>query len=194
MGAAKIGIMKSCAIVLAAGASTRLGRPKQTLILNGETLLDRAVRTAQEAGYSDVIVVLGAFSNEIATTCQLRGCRTVVNADWPQGIGSSLRAGIAAIHPKTGVILMTCDMPFTTSAHLASLAADGQLSATKYINGFGVPAFFPATQVSKLAQIPPGVGAKDLLTSARLVALDGGEFDVDTPEDVLRLNMDFSNT
>ena len=74
--------MRVGAVILAAGASRRLGEPKQLLVLGGETLLERAVRVARTAGCSPVVVVLGAFGEVIQKGCQLDDVVVVVNEDW----------------------------------------------------------------------------------------------------------------
>jgi molybdenum cofactor cytidylyltransferase len=100
----------AAAIILAAGASRRLGRPKQTLELGGETLILRAVRVAMEAGLSPVIVVVREIEYFVVEL-QHRGCRIVVNREADEGIASSIRCGVsvAKMLKITGVIVMTCD-------------------------------------------------------------------------------------
>lgn len=85
------------AILLAAGASTRLGRPKQLLELGGERLLERMVRVAREAGCAPVLVVLGAHAEEILATCSLDGAILVRNTAWEEGMASSVRSGLARL-------------------------------------------------------------------------------------------------
>ena len=82
------------AVILAAGGSTRLGRPKQLVRLQGEALIDRALRTCTEAGCSPVLVVLGAYEAEIRRECELSGALVVWNPNWQQGMGTSLARGI----------------------------------------------------------------------------------------------------
>ena len=84
------------AVVLAAGASTRLGEPKQLIAIGGETLLERAVRTAREAGCAPVVVVLGADAERIRERCDLGDALAVVNEEWQEGMASSIRIGVAA--------------------------------------------------------------------------------------------------
>ena len=82
----------AAAVILAAGASVRLGEPKQLVRLCGERLLERAVRVAAEAGCEPVMVVLGAGAERIAAECRLGAAGVVVNADWAAGMGA-VRAG-----------------------------------------------------------------------------------------------------
>lgn len=175
------------AVILAAGASTRLGRPKQTLQLAGETLLDRAVRVALEAGLSQIVVVLGAFAEEIRGTCRLTGCKLVVNYAWEDGIAASIRVGISELKAVRGAIMMTCDMPFVTAAHLTELTTREKVTASRYAGGAGVPAFFPVASFPDLVQLHGPAGAKALLSSAKTIDLHEGEFDIDSQEDLDRM-------
>jgi molybdenum cofactor cytidylyltransferase len=175
------------AIILAAGASTRLGRPKQTIIFQGETLLDRAVRISREAGATQTIVVLGAFAREIREECRLEGCAVVENADWASGMGTSIRRGIQAVSGVQGALILTCDMPAITSDHLRWVAASGKLTASFYEGKRGVPAYFPREIFDQLLHLEDSRGAGQLLFAADAMPLVRGEFDVDTPEDVGRL-------
>ncbi len=174
------------AVVLAAGASTRLGEPKQLVKLGGETLLERAVRTAREAGCSPVVAVLGAAAELIAEQCDLSDAVVVVNELWDEGMGSSLRVGLGAVGGAEGVVLMTCDQPAVTAAHLRALMDSGGVTASAYAGRRGVPAYFPASAFAGLLELKGDRGARDLLRMAAAIELVDGEVDVDTAEDLAR--------
>jgi len=176
--------MKTAAVVLAAGASTRFGSPKQLARLGGETLLERAVRTAREAGCLPVVVVLGASAARIRAECALGDAHVVVNDDWATGMGGSIACGVRVLHDVDGCVVMTCDMPSVTSAHLRLLMASGGLTASAYARRRGVPAYFPAAMFDELLKLHGDAGARELLRRARSVELPGGELDIDTPEDL----------
>ena len=178
--------MRVGAVVLAAGASKRLGQPKQLLILGGETLLERAVRVAREADCSPVVVVLGISAESIWAGCDLRDVVMVMNEDWAEGMGSSIRAGVRALQDLDGCVLMTCDMPAVTVSHLRALMASGEVTASSYAGRRGVPAYFPVNAFQSLMKLRGDAGAKDLLRLASFVDLDGGDLDVDTLEDLAR--------
>jgi CTP:molybdopterin cytidylyltransferase MocA len=167
------------AIILAAGASTRLGEPKQLVRLLGETLLERTIRTAREAG-CEVVVVLGAQTDRIREQCNLHGARAVINQQWPEGMASSIRAGVQAAEGSDGVMLMTCDQPAVTAEHLRRLSASGEVTASSYAGRRGVPAYFPASSFPSLRQLTGDKGALDLLNEAAAIDLPGGELDIDT--------------
>lgn len=174
------------AIILAAGSSIRLGTPKQLVVLGAETLLDRAVRVARQAGCSPVVVVLGASAELIRIKCNLEDAEVVLNKKWSEGMGSSIRLGVQALRDVAGCVVMTCDMPAVTAAHLHALMASGELTASSYTNRQGVPAYFPASAFEDLLKLEGDAGARSLLQSARCVDLPCGELDVDTIEDLAR--------
>jgi CTP:molybdopterin cytidylyltransferase MocA len=178
--------MRVGAVVLAAGASKRLGEPKQLLVLGDETLLERAVRVAREADCSPVVVVLGPSAESIRAGCDLRDAAIVMNEDWAEGMGSSIGAGVGALRDLDGCVVMTCDMPAVTTAHLRALMASGEVTASSYAGRRGVPAYFPVNVFQSLMELRGDAGAKDLLRSACFVELAGGELDVDTMEDLVR--------
>jgi CTP:molybdopterin cytidylyltransferase MocA len=180
--------VKTAAVVLAAGASTRLGEPKQLVRLAGETLLERAVRTAREAGCSPVVVVLGAEAEQIAEECDLSDAVVVVNEEWSEGMASSIRVGVGALQDADGVVLMTCDQPAVSAAHLRALMKTGAATASVYAGRRGVPAYLPASSFAQLLELRGDVGARELLRGADAVELANGELDVDTAEDLERLD------
>ena len=174
------------AVVLAAGASARLGEPKQLAMVGGERLLERAVRVAREAGCAPVVAVLGARAEEIRAACGLGDALVVVNEGWGEGMGSSVRVGVGAVceavHDAGGAVVMTCDQPAVTAEHLLVLMATGEATASGYAGRRGVPAYFPAEMFGALMELKGDAGARELLREARVVELTGGELDVDTAE------------
>ena len=180
------GAARIAAVVLAAGASRRLGSPKQLAMLGDETLLERAVRRAREAGCSPVIVVLGAEHQRVLAGCRLGDAVPVIHDKWEQGMGSSIRLGVRACEGAAGVVVMTCDQPAVTVEHLQALMRGSDAKASSYAGRNGVPAFFPERYLGELRELSGDVGARELLRSAEVVELEGGELDVDTVEDLER--------
>ena len=176
--------MRVGAVILAAGASKRLGEPKQLVMLDGENLLERAVRVAHAADCSPVVVVLGASAELVQAGSVFDDAVVVVNEDWAEGMGSSLRAGVRALRELDACVVMTCDMPAVTAAHLRALMASGAVTASSYAGKKGVPAYFPASAFQSLMALQGDAGAKDLLRSAGFVELIGGELDIDTRTDL----------
>jgi CTP:molybdopterin cytidylyltransferase MocA len=178
------------AVVLAAGASKRLGEPKQLVMLGGETLLERSVRVAREAGCSPVVVVVGAYYPQVLANNILGDVVTVINDKWEEGMSSSIRLGVQTLgfvaKDAEGVLLMTCDQPAVTVKHLFNLTLKVEVKASRYAGKNGVPAFFPAKYFDKLMELKEDAGARELLAKAQYEELENGELDVDTPEDLER--------
>jgi molybdenum cofactor cytidylyltransferase len=176
------------ALVLAAGGSRRLGELKQLVRLNGETLVERAVRVCREAGCSPVVVVLGAAADEVRARCELGDAVVVTNDEWAEGMGSSVRWGVQALPPDmNGCVITTCDQPAVTAEHLRALMASDEVNASAYAGRPGVPAYFPSKMFAELMNLCGDAGARQLLKDAKALELPGGELDVDTPADLERV-------
>ena len=185
--------MSIAAIILAAGASTRLGQPKQLVMLDGERLLERAIRIARQAGCEPVVVVLGASAETILSECDLEEAAVVINADWEEGMAASIACGVAAVDGEVeGALVMACDQPAVTSAHLQALMNTGEVTASMYAERRGIPAYFPAASFEDLMALEGDVGARDLLRTAPAVHLEDGELDVDTPAEMNRAQAFFA--
>ena len=181
--------MSVAAVVLAAGASRRLGRPKQLVRLGDETLLERTVRICHEAGCIPVVVVLGAAAATLCEQCDLSDVHVVVNDEWAQGMGTSIRAGARVLGSDIeGCLILTCDMPAVSAEHLQKLMHVGDLAASAYAGRRGVPAYFPSATVGELLKLRGDEGARELLERARPVELAYGELDVDTTADLERMH------
>jgi molybdenum cofactor cytidylyltransferase len=170
------------AVVLAAGASRRLGRVKQGVEIGGETLLERAVRVAVEAGLKPVIVVLRDAG-------ELRGFEVVVNAMAEEGMASSIRCGVARAGELgvEGVVVMACDQVALGAEHLRALCGEtDRVTGSGYAGKIGIPAYFPAANFAELMELRGDVGARDLLRGAAAVVDEGLALDVDTEADVER--------
>lgn len=184
-------------IVLAAGASRRLGRPKQLLPFGGTTLLRHAVRSALDSGCRPVVVVLGCRSEEMAPQLDGLPVRLALNPDWREGMSSSIRSGLQALQGVSdatdSVILMTCDQP-AVNGELLDRLADAQrrsgspVAACRYAGVLGVPALFCASLYPELEALRGDQGARAVLRrhsrQAASVDFPQGEYDIDRPEDV----------
>lgn len=189
------------AIVLAAGASRRLGQPKQLLMYSGETLLERAIRMAVEAGASPVLTVLGANREMILAAIDLDRAVPVVNNDWERGIATSIHAGLEsldAIAPDANAaLILSCDQPRLTADHLHLLIetfaaqVEPPIVASSYAGVVGIPAVFPHVVFPHLLALRGDQGARALLAQPPCplipVAFSGGEVDIDQPEDLIQL-------
>ena len=154
----------------------------------------RAADAALEAGCTSVVIVLGAAAEQIALT--LEGIPTVLNPEWAEGLGSSIRVGIESVEIAAAevdaVLLLAADQPGVTSGDLRRLidaVAVSGAAAARYDNTIGVPACLSRQHFLALKTLPPGAGAKPLLRSiAGLIPIDmpAAATDVDTPEDATR--------
>ncbi len=174
-------------MILAAGASTRLGQPKQLVELGGERLLERAVRTAREAGLAPVIVVVGARAAEITAQCDLREAQIVRCERWAEGMSQALAAGVAAVAETnaSSCVVLTSDMPFVTPLHLQALCKRrSEVRASEYDGRKGVPAHLPRSTFADLQRLEGDIGARDLLQSALSVDLKADALDIDTLADL----------
>jgi len=193
--------MTVAALLLAAGASRRLGQPKQLLKVNGETLLERAIRLVAESGASPVVTVLGAHFVEISAAVPPGDSIRVLNGQWEQGIATSIHAGIRAldaIAPQSpGVLILACDQPRLTADHLRAMndaflaQPEPSIVASFYAGALGVPAIFPRSVFALLVNLKGDQGARKLLAQppCALISIDfpGGGIDIDTPADLARL-------
>jgi molybdenum cofactor cytidylyltransferase len=175
-------------VVLAAGSSSRLGRPKQLLQIEGEPLVRRAARVAREV--AQTVVVIPANAPEIRAALADLDVSIVENAGATEGIASSIRCGVAAA--PTDVLLMVCDQPRITSQHLRALIdADALIAATGYAGAAGVPARFSARLRDELLELRGDVGARSLIERHReavaIVPFEDAKIDIDVAEDVRKL-------
>jgi molybdenum cofactor cytidylyltransferase len=187
---------------MAAGASTRLGVPKQLSCLPHsphETLLERTLRIAIEAAAHPVFVVLGANRNEIERTVRLQNCTVLQNPDWAEGMASSLRVGISAVAEQLphaqGALLLVCDQPALSAEHLRRLIAAHRANpdcavASKYSGRVAVPAIVPRSAFPALRALTGDQGARAILKLPELrvveIEFPDGEWDIDLPNDLER--------
>lgn len=189
-------------ILLAAGASTRMGRPKQLLPFRGTTLVRHAAQTMLASVCSPVSVVVGCESDRVRA--ELRGLDVTIveNPNWERGIGMSIAAGVTFLETvlpqkPAGALLMLCDQPLVTSELLDTLARaleSGEYLAagSSYGGTIGVPALFSRELFAELKLLEPASGAKAVLTrhAARVatVPFPPAATDVDTTEQHVQLN------
>ena len=152
------------AIVLAAGFSRRLGRPKQLEIIGDETLLHRAARLAREV--APTIVVIPAGAPLLRESVRDLDVTIVENVEAGEGIASSIRCGVRAC--AGDVLLTLCDQPRVTAAHLRALVASAApIAASGYSGIAGVPAFFSAAFLGELLALQGDAGARRVIEAHR---------------------------
>ncbi len=189
--------MRVAGLVLAAGGGSRYGSPKALVQLRGRLLVERAADLLAAGGCDPVVVVLGAAADQVLAAARLprTGVRTVVNPDWPTGMGSSLRVGLAAVPAEAEAVVVTLvDTPGLGPESVRRLVAgggpDGAAQAT-YGGRRGHPVLLGRTVITEVAAAATGDrGAGPWLAAhperVRLVPCDGtgDPRDVDVPDDL----------
>jgi molybdenum cofactor cytidylyltransferase len=186
----KTGIM-----ILAAGNSSRLGRPKQLLPFRGKNLIAHVVTEALAADLGPVMVVTGAYYVEIYAALKGLPVEIVDNPHWKTGMASGIVAGLAAlvIAPELkAVMVAVCDQPYISAELFRSMvsihaASEKGIVACSYANTLGTPVLFDARYFNELAALSGDGGAKQLLkrftNDVATVPFPKGEIDIDTEED-----------
>lgn len=189
-------VTNCAAIILAAGRSKRLGKPKQLLYHKGKTLLEHAINAARGASVQSIILVLGSDFESIINGIDTTGLHIIENGDWQAGIASSIVSGINALYDiaplPDAAILMVCDQPFVTSSLLDQLLAAQRTTAkpiiaSKYEDTIGIPALFHESFFLQLLGLKGDSGAKKIMQqypdALAAVPFPLGSIDIDTPDD-----------
>jgi molybdenum cofactor cytidylyltransferase len=181
------------AVVLAAGASTRMGSHKLLLPLGAEPIVRRTVRQVAAAGFDDLLVVLG-YEHE-SVLAALDGCaiRHVVNHDYETGMGSSFRTAIAQLGGSTAAMFALADQPFVTADYYGRLLSTyrerGGIVSVRYGDVTAPPHLFDGEFFPELAQLEHGARPVLQRHRDRITVLQFPPellLDVDTPEDYER--------
>lgn len=186
--------LRHSALVLAAGSSSRLGRAKQLVRVDGEPLLRRTVGAALATAPVRTVVVLGADAAAAAATVADLPVECVACPGWTEGMGASLRCGLAQLEASPHAVLVcVCDQPALDAAHLQALVAAWRAApacaiASAYAGVNGVPALFPSGWFDALAALRGDTGARALLRARTedVIAIRNESLarDIDVPEDL----------
>lgn len=189
----------TAAIVLAAGLSRRMGRPKLLLDLRGKPVIRHTTECLLAAGLKQVLVVVGPEHEAIGKALGGLDVQLVVNPTPEAGQGSSVSAGIRALPPATEAALIALgDQPDLSTdvikRLLEALKSPGKhIAAPRYADGLGNPVLFAAAVFTELLVLPGDRGARSVVEKdpSRLAVVDVASpmpSDLDTPEDYLRLS------
>jgi molybdenum cofactor cytidylyltransferase len=190
-------IVNSCGIViLAAGASTRLGKPKQLLLHNGKTLLNHAVEQAINSNADAVVVILGKDADIFKKEFDEKKVHVVSNIEWKEGMGSSARLGLETLLEHKpyidAIIFMVCDQPHINSSILNELIATQQKTTKQIITcdygeSIGPPALFHRKYFPELMKMQGDTGARNIIqqnmNDVATILFPEGKIDIDTAED-----------
>jgi molybdenum cofactor cytidylyltransferase len=181
-------------LLLAAGSSSRLARPKQLLPYQGQTLLRHAAEVAAASPCRPLVLVTGALHDELLPEIDGLPFHVVRNDSWADGMGGSIAAGLAELETASeaakvdAVIVILCDQPLLTDEVIGQLIVQFQATgqpvvASAYAGTQGVPALFSREIFGQLLELRGAAGARELLQQyAHLPTVDfvGGATDVDT--------------
>ncbi|MDO9104393.1 MAG: nucleotidyltransferase family protein [Methylovulum sp.] len=190
------------AIILAAGASSRMGSPKQLLKWRDRPLLEHTILNARALLDERIIVVLGANAEPIQAGIDLGDVTAVINPDWQEGMASSLRTGIQTLPASaSAALILLCDQPLINAAHIQNLLqgwqqAPSRIVASQYHHSVGVPVLFPAEFFEQLSALKGDRGAKFLLmkfaNKLLKIPLSEAELDIDNSGDFEWLTRHYS--
>lgn len=192
--------MTTAALVLAAGGSARMGRPKQLLPVQGRPLLERVLTEVNDSHVDEVLVVLGGHVDAIAAEVDFGRARFIVNPDFGTGMSSSLKAGVRALGPDIDrVIIVLGDQPDVTALLIDKLlklqSTSGRPSSALDFNGLlHPPVVLERTLWDELDDLQGDLGCRALIRShpQRVAPLPMGDrgghpIDIDTLDDYHRL-------
>ena len=187
-------------IILAAGSATRMGRPKQLLSYQGRSLILHAAEVALASMSQPIIVVLGAYVEQIKPELMPKAVQIVENSQWQEGMSSSIRAGISMLLKTNSkldaVIISLADQPLVSPQIFNQLIQSYQetekvIIASKYNETTGVPALFSKALFPELMQLEGDKGAKALIQkyidTGLILLIPEAAIDIDTPDDYKQL-------
>ncbi len=187
-------------LIIAAGQSKRLGKPKQLLTYEGKTLINRLIEIVRSAGELPITLVLGAFAEEIIHQLPDTDLQLVLNPHWEEGMGRSISAGVSHImqyNPEVdGIIIMVCDQPYITADEISGLIREQRktgksIVACAYNGILGTPALFLKEIWKDLLALKGDMGAKKLIgnheADVSVLYFEKGVLDIDTPQDYKNL-------
>ncbi|MES2830031.1 MAG: nucleotidyltransferase family protein [Bacteroidota bacterium] len=188
-------------IILAAGGSIRLGQPKQLLPYRNKTLLTSFINESVAVAAGPVLVVLGGYADEIINHLP-SGIKYVINTNWHEGLGTSIRTGISSIMTETSkldaVIVAVADQPFADRNVLGKLILRHRdtkkgIVASTYAKTIGTPALFDKRYFQQLLDLNGDEGAKKIFnlfqSDLETITFELGAIDIDTAEDYNNLKL-----
>ena len=187
----------TCIIVLAAGNSSRMGSPKQLLVYQEKTFLERIIDTALEIfDPNKIVLVLGARHHEISSVIKNKNIQIVINENWESGMASSIHAGMKTmsdIFPEMKrCFISVCDQPYLTRDLFVEMlqlqeTSSKEIVVAKYADTIGVPALFSKKYFKPLRELTGEQGAKKIIqqnmSDVECFEFEQGAVDIDTPSD-----------
>lgn len=187
-------------VILAAGSSTRMGTPKQLLPYREHTLLSHTVEVAIASICHPIIVILGAYAEQIRPEISQYPIQILENPRWNEGMSSSIQVGIQALDKASekpeAVVITLCDQPFISTQLVNQLVetyftTGKPIIASEYAGILGVPTLFSSSFFPNLMDLKGAAGAKKIIEkySDRVFSIPflEGTVDIDTPEEYNQL-------
>ncbi len=184
--------MSVAIVILAAGASTRMGQPKQLLKIGNDTMLERVAKTALNSDADEVYIVLGANASSIEKELADLPLTIVLNPNYQTGLSSSIVKGVQLLKEFDNILIVLADQPNVSIKYLNGLIKEAHknpeyIIASDYNGRNGVPAIFPKRYYSSLLALTGDKGAQLLLNSKEVsiktLKTSVNLLDIDTPED-----------
>lgn len=190
---------KVAAIILAAGQSTRMGTPKQLLPFNGQPMIADICKKLVSLELHSIACITGSENNLIKKAISKFPIQAIYNADFKQGMNSSLVTGINSLSSQEdleGILITLADQPTIPLAHYQLMAATfnqntQSIISTSYGDSYGVPSIFPSSLFSELQELVVDKGAKSIikkhLDKTKFIRCEEALNDIDSPEDYRKL-------
>lgn len=191
-------MMKNTGIILlAAGNSSRMGSPKQLLMYQGKTFLERIIDTASEIfDPNHIVLVLGARHHEISSVIKNKNIHVIINENWESGMASSIQSGMKVLlnnFPEMDkCFISVCDQPYLTSDVFLEMiqlheTSSKEIVVAQYADTLGVPALFSKKYFNPLIKLTGEQGAKKIIqqnmNDVESFQFEKGAVDIDTPSD-----------
>lgn len=189
------------AVILAAGASTRLGSPKQLLAYRNKNLLQHTIDAVSVSAVGHITLVVGAHAEQILPHITMGRCHMIRNENWEEGLSSSIRYGLSSAMTQKpsmeAVIFVLCDQPYLTSAIIDAIilkfrSSQKPIVNCKYGDGYGPPTLFSSTLFPFLLKLNGNDGAKSIVrqyaSDVDFIDFPGGASDIDTLDDYKNLS------
>lgn len=183
-------------VLLAAGASTRLGQPKQLLAYKGRTLIQHMIHLVSDFQETEIRVVLGANFDEIIDHIDITGEKVLFNEDWENGLSTSIKRGLLDLTSNfpdiAGVMFVLCDQPFVNNELLQKVfeafEKEKQIAACFYDGILGTPAMFDKSFFEEILALKGDKGAGMIIKQHRdittIIPFEDGSKDIDTFADL----------
>jgi len=189
--------MNTAIIILAAGASSRMGAPKQLLLVDGKTLIKRTCDTAMDTPCHPIVLVLGANRNLIRKETERMPITVIDNPQWENGMSSSIKMGLAGAYMTEkaieAVVFLTVDMPYVSTELINKMIEKAksdekiEIVACKYENQMGIPVLFKRSLFTNLLELSGDEGAKKVVVKNKdkvaFIDFPQGKLDLDTAEE-----------